>query len=44
MLLPYQTLLVKGSVSFKKGEEAKAIPDSSNRLNKKIRAKKESVI
>jgi hypothetical protein len=34
---PYQTLLVKGNISFKEGEEAKAIPDGSNRLNEKIR-------
>jgi hypothetical protein len=27
---PCQTLLVKGSVSFKEDEEAKAIPDLSN--------------
>jgi hypothetical protein len=28
--LPYQTLLVKGSASFKEGEEAKASPNGSN--------------
>jgi hypothetical protein len=41
MVLPYQTLLVKGSASFKEDEEAKAIPDSSNQPTKKIKAKKE---
>jgi hypothetical protein len=35
--LPYQTLLVKGSISFKEGEEAKASPYGSNRLNEKIK-------
>jgi hypothetical protein len=35
--LPYQTLLVKGSVSFKEGEEAKASPYGGNRLNEKIK-------
>jgi ribonuclease HI len=34
---PYQTLLVKGSVSFKEGEEAKAIPNGSNQLNENIK-------
>jgi hypothetical protein len=29
--------LVKGSISFKEGEEAKAIPIGSNRLNKNIK-------
>jgi hypothetical protein len=33
----YQTLFVKGNFSFKEGEEAKAIPDGSNRLNEKIK-------
>jgi hypothetical protein len=33
----YQTLLVKGTVSFKEGEEAKAIPNCSNRLNENIK-------
>jgi hypothetical protein len=35
--LPYQTLLVKGSVSFKEGEEAKASPYGSKLLNRKIK-------
>jgi hypothetical protein len=34
---PYQTLFIKGSILFKEGEEAKAIPDGSNRLNENIK-------
>jgi hypothetical protein len=33
---PYQTLLVKGSISFKEGEEPKAIPDGSNQLKENL--------
>jgi hypothetical protein len=33
---PYQTMLVKARASLKDGEEAKAIPEGSNRLNKNI--------
>jgi hypothetical protein len=33
---PCQTLLVKGSISFKEGEKAKAFTAGSNRLNKNI--------
>jgi hypothetical protein len=42
---PYQTLLVKGSIAFKVGEEAKAITDGSNRLNENVNdLEKEAVI
>jgi hypothetical protein len=34
---PYQTLLVKGSISFKGGEEAKAISNGSSQLNENIK-------
>jgi hypothetical protein len=34
---PYLTLLVNRSISFKEGEEAKAIPDGSNRFNDNIK-------
>jgi hypothetical protein len=34
---PYQTLLVKESVSFKVAEEANAIPNGSNRLNENFK-------
>jgi hypothetical protein len=34
---PYQILLDKGSISFKEGEEAMAIPNSSNLLNENIK-------
>jgi hypothetical protein len=34
---PYLTLLVNGSFSFKEGEEAKAIPDGSNRFNENVK-------
>jgi hypothetical protein len=35
--LHYQTLLVKGSILFKEGEEAKVSPYGSNQLNEKIK-------
>jgi hypothetical protein len=37
MQFPYQTMLVKESIFFKEGDEAKAIPTGSNRLNKNIK-------
>jgi hypothetical protein len=42
--LPYQTLLVKGSVSFKECEEAKASPYGSKLLNEKIKDLEQEVV
>lgn len=42
--LPYQTLLDKGSISFKEGEEAKVSPYGSNWLNEKIYGLKKEAI
>jgi hypothetical protein len=42
--LPNQTLLVKGIILFKEGEEAKANPYSSNQLNGKIKDVEKKVV
>jgi hypothetical protein len=37
MPFSYLALLVNGSISFKEGEEVKAIPDASNQFNENMK-------